>query len=492
MSKHRVVTMEDILSGKVSLSAEVESICKVHGEPYKYYCKDEQKAICQDCVILKKCPTEHDRITIDEAAQSKSEELDGLVKRSVKTLKKYQEAVKATELVGKELEIHTQIAKDVLSKVEQDYSNLVKKTVKRFGDEIEKIKAEKIKELNEKKANLGSTIEEITKAKEDATRVIKSKFKIEVVSSHTTLSAQLQNLLKNQPVSADKAIGYVKFEAAPLTMPTIGEVVKDEAQVQRWQLIKQFRTEDFERLHGLVINEVGDIGLTSAENGVQVFTRSGERKCILINGPKQVLSIAMTLDNKYVVDGSKEILMFDDYGNKVSNILLYDMQDELSFANSVTVDFCGKMIAGLVSNTISIHNADGSLISKFATQSEPLRLAATSNGEIVSSFYDAELEQGTSVQLMDYSGGNLRVIQPPAEVKVWRPGFVCCGQGEIFVSNTGSGKPNGVYRYTAEGDYLGCVTTEVSNPSGIALSKDGMELFVADSGDDHVKIFQRP
>ena len=301
--KHRVVTIEDILSGKVSLSAEVESICKVHGEPYKYYCKDEKKAICHDCVILKKCPHEHDRITIDEAAQNKSEELDCLVKRSVNTLKKYQEAMKATEVVGKELEIHSQIAKHVLTKVEQEYINLVKKTVKGFRDEIEKIKAGKIKELDQKKAKLESTIEDIRRANDDATRVIKSEFKMEVLSSHTTLSAQLHKLLQNQPVSADKALSYVKFEAAPLTMPTIGKVVKNGSLVESWKLVEQFSTGDFENLHGLVINQDGDIGLTSYENGVRIFTRSGETKCAFTDCPNQVVSIAMTPDKKYVVDG---------------------------------------------------------------------------------------------------------------------------------------------------------------------------------------------
>ena len=152
------------------------------------------------------------------------------------------------------------------------------------------------------------------------------------------------------------------------------------------------------------------------------------------------------------------------------------MQDKLSDANSVAVDSSGKIVAALVDNTISIHNADGSLISKFATQSEPFRLAVTSNGQIVSSFYATESEQSTSVQLIDYSGGNIRVIQPPAEGKVGSPGFVCCRQGEIFVSYTNAGDSSGVYRYTSEGDYLGCVTTGVNYPQGIALSKDGMEL----------------
>ena len=51
------------------------------------------------------------------------------------------------------------------------------------------------------------------------------------------------------------------------------------------------------------------------------------------------------------------------------------------------------------------------------------------------------------------------------------PSYACCRQGELFIVNNRNGDLTGIYRYTAEGDYLGCVTTEVNIPAGIALSK---------------------
>ena len=493
MRNHRVVTMEDILSGKVNLSAEVENVCKEHEQPYRYYCKDEKKVICQDCVILKKCPHEHDRITIDEAAQNKSEELEGFVKKSAETLQKYQEAVKATENVEKELEFHSTIAKNALSKVEQDYIILVKKTVTTFGDEIEKIKMERINELDKKKINLESTMEQITKANKDATKVIKSESKMEVISTHATLSTQLQKLSKSQPVAADKSLGYVKFEAAIPSIPTIGQLLKDGTPEEGWKLTGQFSTGEFNDLYGLALNQDDNIVVCSWEKGVKVFSRNGEAKSALYGFPGSV-SVAVLADNKYVTCpiNIQQLKICDCQGKQATTIPITNVDNITSYVNSLTVDTDSKIIVGQVGNTISIHNPDGSLISKFATQSLPYRLAATANGEIVSSFYDTKLQRGASVQLMDYSGGNIRVIQPPTEVKVWAPGFVCCRQGEIFVSNGGSGDPSGVYRYTSEGDYLSCVTTKVGHPTGIAMSKDGMELFVADNGDNHVKIFHRP
>ena len=84
---------------------------------------------------------------------------------------------------------------------------------------------------------------------------------------------------------------------------------------------------------------------------------------------------------------------------------------------------------------------------------------------------------------MDYSGSNVRVLQPPSNVKEWSPGYVCYRQGEIFVSNYGdSPAVMAVFRYTSKGQCLGCVTIEVTHPQGLALSQDGMELFVVRGG----------
>ena len=490
MKHHRIVDIKDIISGKVSLSAEDENICKEHQEPYKYYCKDEKKAICQDCVILKECPTEHDRITLDKAVENQTRELKGLLKTTTGLLKKYEGAVRSTEIVAKELEIHSTLAKDALAKVKQDYIKHVEDIGKQFEAEVDKTKMNRINELGKRKDSLESTMKNIQKVNDDAAKLITSESKMAVLSSRTTQFTK--QLLQSQPEAAGKTLGYVRFEPAPLTMPTIGKVVKNGSTAQRWKLIEQFSTGNFHEICGLVVNQDGDIGLTSDGNGVTIFTRSGKTKFAFKGCPAHVASVAMTTTNKYVIDGEEEMLKYNSQGNQISELKLYDMKDELSEPFCVAVDSNGKIIAGLADQTISIHDADGSLVSKFATRSQPYHLAATSNGEIICSILDTYLGQCTSVQLMDYSGGNVRVIQPPAEVQVWTPRFMCSRQGEIFVSNTGTGKPNGVYRYTSEGDYLGCVTTEVNNPRGIALSKDGTELFVADYHEDQVKIFHRP
>ncbi|XP_072013787.1 E3 ubiquitin-protein ligase TRIM56-like [Amphiura filiformis] len=493
LKDHKVITMEDILAGKVNLKKEEESrYCKMHEKLCEYFCETEKRTLCRDCVILNECPPQHSRVSLKKAAQTHSDELNDLIRQSDVTLKKFQEALKTTTNVRAELEIYSQIATDSLERIEQECIDLVKKMVKDSKGHVDQIKQKRIKLLGQKQTNLESTMKDIKKATEDTTRVLESESEFEILSTHATLSSQLQKLTKSQPEAIDKSLGYLKFKAATPAIPAIGQILKDKTLPlgEEWELDGQFSTGGFNDLLGLDINKEGDVVVCTCswEKGPMIFSRKGQVKCTLYGAPGAV-DVAVTPNHMYVTHprGISQIVIYDNAGKHViSTTPIINVNNKSSYANSVAVDSSGKIIVGQIDNTISIHNADGSLISKFATECEPYRLAVTSNGEIVSSFFDRPV-----LKLMDYSGSNVRVIQPLAEVKVWDPGFVCCSrQGEIFVSNNGD--PRGVYRFTAEGDCLGCVTTQVPNPSGIAMSRDGMELFVANHGENYVKIFQRP
>ena len=95
----------------------------------------------------------------------------------------------------------------------------------------------------------------------------------------------------------------------------------------------------------------------------------------------------------------------------------------------------------------------------------------------------------STLQLLDYSGNSIQTLDTPPEVKTWKPEYVCCSKtDDVFVVNQGD--PKAIYRYAAGRVYMGCVTTELSEPQGIAISHDDQELFVTERGG--VKIFQRP
>ncbi len=509
MKDHKVITMEDILAGKVNVKKEEENrYCKEHGKLCEYYCETEERVLCRDCVILNKCAADHTRVSIQEAAQNYTGELRELKRKCDDTLKTFEAAVEATRNVRSELNMQYQTTKDYLAKVEQEYIELMKKRMKELQRTVDQIKQNRERRLDEKQSNLELIIKDFEQAAENTSRVLQSESEYEILSTHAILSTQMQKLSKSKPEAADKCLGFIKFEAAIPVISPVGKLLvsEDGTLEEEWKKMGEFNTGDFTDLLGLDIDRADNIVLCSWEKGARVFTREGKIKCTLYDSPGSV-DVAVTKDNKYLSIPIKkcQISSHDCNGQQVNTTTLTSVEGETSNANSLAVDPSGKVIVGQTLNTISIHNTDSSLISKFATSSEPYHLAITSNGDIVGSFLNENEEDGgegedddgvgggASSQLMDYSGKNVRIIQPPSsEVKIWGPGFVYCRQGEIFVSNEGRGDPTGIFRFTSEGDYLGCVTTDVTNHSGIAMSKDGTELFVADYADSSVKIFQQP
>ncbi|XP_072022042.1 uncharacterized protein [Amphiura filiformis] len=261
------------------------------------------------------------------------------------------------------------------------------------------------------------------------------------------------------------------------------------AEQGQWKLTNEFPTTNLQLPLGIALNHDADIAITSCVRGAKVFSPDGQLKYSFMNDSTIVTDVAVTHDNRYVVVAgyrSKGLEFFNDKGENLSCIPVTDMDEQQSNINSIAVDANGQIIAALVNTTISIHSPNGSLINKFALQTRPLRLTVTPSGNIACSYRET-----SAVELMDYMGTNVRVVQPPPEVKKWDPGYMCCRDEEMFIVNEVIGDPAGIYRYTDQGQYMGCVTKEVNDPAGIAVSKDGMELFVLERNDCKVKIFQR-
>ena len=84
-----------------------------------------------------------------------------------------------------------------------------------------------------------------------------------------------------------------------------------------------------------------------------------------------------------------------------------------------------------------------------------------------------------AVQIIDKTGQVLHALDPPPFVTRWRPTGVCCHDNIIFVANDNQSVPDefGVYCYSLTGDYFGCATREVINPTGVAVTEDGEKTF---------------
>ncbi|XP_072049997.1 uncharacterized protein [Amphiura filiformis] len=242
---------------------------------------------------------------------------------------------------------------------------------------------------------------------------------------------------------------------------------------------------------GIATHPNGDIVLTSLDAPVTVFSRNtnfwswnGNFKHTIKGSPSDIDDIAITPSNQYIIPGKpdkNEFYIYDSQGVLVSTIPTYDINNQPSTPTSVAVDSTGRIIVGLGWNshkTMSIHQPDGILRSKYGTTSPPVKLTCTPDDKLIISFADYTL------QVMDQSGHNASIIQPPPGIQSWVPMYVRCSkQGELFVSNWAN--PVAVYRYVCTGGeykYLDCITRMGNEPYGIALSADEQELFVVDWG----------
>ncbi|XP_072049096.1 uncharacterized protein [Amphiura filiformis] len=258
-----------------------------------------------------------------------------------------------------------------------------------------------------------------------------------------------------------------------------------------WANIKM--TPQASRPMGIAIHPDGDIVLTSMSSPVTVLSRNGDFKHIFKGSPSEIFDLAITPSNQYIIPGKpgkNEFYIYDSQNVLFSTTPTYDINKQPSNPTSVAVDSAGRIIVGFGYNghkTVSIHQPDGSLISKFETTSPPRRLTCTPDDKLIISFHIND-----TLQLMDQSGHNASIIEPPPGIQSWKPCYVCCSkQGELFVGNTGY--PKAVYRYVCTGGeykYLDCITKMENIPWGIALSADEQELFLVDWKSSLVKIFQ--
>ncbi|XP_072046180.1 uncharacterized protein [Amphiura filiformis] len=479
---HHIVTIDELQSSQVTTEGRV---CEVHGEQVRYYCETEEKQVCMDCVSLNNCQTDHKRVTIKEAAKKQADLMDGLTTKCADNIKKFQDAINDTNVILSTLNDCKKLTRTEVVNCRQQYIVQVNQVFDKELLKIDMIHEDRVNDIESKKKVIVSEVVKMEEVKKQVSDLTALKSDFLTTYKYSSLSKKLNELSLAKPVTADKSLGYLAFESVPMIVPPTGYVL----QRQRWRLTGQFPTTGMMKPQGIAVNREGDIAVTSFGKGVKVFSKDGQAICSFMNDCSQITSVAVSHDNRYVVESGANydgLKFYTDEGSLLSCVPVSDTSNEQSYVNSIAIDANDRIIVGLHNNTISIHYADGSLISKFATKHRPLRLAATSEGEIVCSYHDV-----ARAEIVDYSGSNVSKVQPPHEVKQCVLGYMCCRQGEIFVVNRASGDPAGIFRYTSKGHYLGCVTTEVNNPSGLALSQDGMELFVVEHTDCQVKIFHR-
>ena len=465
------------MSGKVTLSHTHNQYCNEHeGEVKKFYCKTCKKLVCRDCIVMKQCCRDHDYVTLKDAAAEKLKFIQKEMKKCDGKKREYQDAMQKAQMVKYEIASAVSDAKNGLQSLKKDYFDQLEELFARKEDDLAELEQEKLKDLDEAHENLQDAMEQIKSAGEEGKALVDSCSHYDVVANYDSVMAAMQEVNQME-------LDEVDAELAVVPKPTFTCVLD-----QRWKQIGQFEV-DTNPGRSIAVASDGKFAVCNWYS-VKVYSKSGDLLHTIDDDDDDWLGgfrgVSVTSTNGYVVIHRNKCscrLYTSDY-KLVSEFPTYNANRKPCIATAVAVDKNGCIILGMKDNAISIHNADGSLKSSFSLPFQPFSVAVTSHEEIVIS------GSNDTLQLFDYSGKCIQTLDPPPEVESWLPWYVCCSKtDEVFVVDMNW---SAIYKYAAGRVYMGCVTSEVYDPRGIALSHDDQELYVTDYCERKVKIFQRP
>ena len=253
-----------------------------------------------------------------------------------------------------------------------------------------------------------------------------------------------------------------------------------------WQQVREIGTGNLTGARGLAFTKTG--GVVVADNSARVshcFDNEGTLSTTIAQGTANFtypFDVLLASDGYfYITDQSTYAKLF------TSEMQFYNTRQVGGNSYSgygITIMKDGNYaVACKDINLIYVYNSGGSQL-KTVPVMQPKFLSITSTDNFVISS-----ENQRSVQVINAEGRIIQVIGPPPDVKVtsWNPQGVCCSKDdEIYVANQGA---MGIYRFKVDGEFIDCVTTDLKDPWGLALSEDGNQLAVVDNNGKSVKVF---
>ncbi len=212
--------------------------------------------------------------------------------------------------------------------------------------------------------------------------------------------------------------------------------------------------------------------------------------------------IVIGYDRYFITDYSCFVKVYNEKGSLMDKFQVASQENKLCTKDvrlsGIVIDKNGLVLVGaaLLSTStyegfISKHTQTGTHISTITLTDGilPQFLAVTSLNTIIVSSWSppwmpntsTKIATKTTVQILHESGQLLQSLTPPQSVSFWRPTGVCCSGDLIFVANDNQVTPYeyGVYCFSLSGEYLGCVTKKVINPTGVVVTEDGNKLLVS-------------
>ena len=525
MKHHTVLTLTELRSGQVGLTQQRfrEDYCTEHrGQVFWFFCNTCDVPICRDCTIVEHPTGSHDVVKLDSVVLSQKEEIEKLVVKCTQVKEQVDDSLEKTHSIHRDLEFAcdkaTKQVMETTEKVKKTFHTILKKQEEDLKESITEIKQTREKALSGHEEELHSLQYRLNTALEMANQVSTEGSNCDIASAYKPLATTLKQLGQVRSPSIDLGmILFVEESSLTSTIDLIGKIEADRIrQVTQgksvritnkdqwnapWMMVKKFGDTGKEKLknaRGVVINEDGDVAVADySASRVYVYSIEDGKMKLAIDTTQSLHSnpryqsfpngVAVSLHSlTYIVaDDTNFLTIYDCQGKYLRQISNVGDSSKLS-VDSVTINKQGNVLFER-NSVLRVHvYADGTFKSSMQLPFKPYYIAVSSDDKTV--IIIANSSEGA--QVIDSQGQTIHVLRPPTDVtSPWYPSGVCTiGEGEeeeIFVCNYGGTRR--VYRFSlTTGKYLGCVTTDVSEPHGIAFTEDE-NLVVADK--TCVKVF---
>ena len=300
MKPHNVVTIEDLISGKVTPTDTKHQYCIDHeGEKNKFYCKTCKKLVCRDCILMVQHCRDHQYVTVKDAAKEKLITIEEEMKKCDGKKKECQDALDKISSVMSGLDKAADDARKINRRVKTMYLQQLEEFFDGKEQAIDSMQHTRKVELRSAEKDIQGRLKQLDRAGEQGKVLKDSTSHYDIVTKCNAVVDTLKALSKINVTKIDDRLVDIPVMSIP---PVIDFS-------QRWKLIGQFSVpckESDEGPTGIAVASDGKIALCDRWQRVLVMSKSGDHNQLtqtigvgsLLGGRGDV---SVTSTNAYVI-----------------------------------------------------------------------------------------------------------------------------------------------------------------------------------------------
>ncbi|XP_072028366.1 E3 ubiquitin-protein ligase TRIM71-like [Amphiura filiformis] len=499
---HEIIGLEILRSEGIPKgirSVQKERVCPRHkDEKLIFYCETCEVPFCRNCQIIDHPRGEdHVQVYLDDAVRKRIDNIKTEaeeckhVGREVDNTISQNERIEAAHLKAVEQTLNAY--DDAAKEAEVRFSDKQKENRNKFSAELTRFDEKRKQDINDHKEKLKNVRSRICSVLAIAEMLTETGTQYDIADMYKDVITALRELRDFKPEAEpmseitfkinDKCHSIVESIPAPgiLTLGVIGK--------NAWEQKRKFGSGNLSGARGLTFTPTSDIIVAdNTARAAKLFDGEGTLSKTITQG---TAGFNYPFDVFHSSDG---YFYMTDQAYYVKQI-----NSEINYSGTRTISnkYTGYGIAAMKNdnwavcckdyNLIFVYNSSGNQVQRISVM-DPNFIAITSKDNVVISSQTQK-----SVQVVAADGQLLQVIGPPPDVAniAWSPQGVCCSKSdEIYVANQGT-EAMGIYRFKVSGEFIDCITTDLNNPWGLAISADGHQLAVVDENGASVKVFSQ-